>query len=193
MRFVSIISILLCLLGLSSLSAGVLESCNKYFCSKTYEARLNHANKIRSVLFQKEVLNEEGEGYQDYEESYKEQLGKSFPSYRFTFNIFGEKRMLNFKNVIFGDLDAQMSMFNMTERSVQLANIKDFHIEPVENNKNLLDLVFPVEVKNTLVVYLRKELVDRLKQKDKLKFILVAHDDTEYDVELFNFLKDHDF
>ncbi|UGQ16795.1 hypothetical protein [Borrelia sp. RT5S] len=194
MRFVSIIfPILLCVSSLSYLSAGVSESCGEHLCSRTYEMRVNHAGKIKSILFQKEVLSKEGEGYQDYEESYRELLGKSFPSYRLEFRILGEKRMLNFKNVIFGGLDAQMSMFDMTERSAQLAGIKDFHIAPVENNKELLDLVFPVEVKNTLVVYLKQEFVEKLKQKDKLKFTLVAHDDTEYDVELPNFLKEHDF
>nr|WKT13957.1 hypothetical protein LKV13_04920 [Borrelia sp. BU AG58] len=185
--------LLICFSGLSYLSAGVLESCNEYFCSRTYEKKLGRNSGIGSILFQKEVLKKDDQDFLNYEESYKKMLQESFPSHRLEFKILGEKRMLNIKNVIFDGLEAEMSMFDMTERSAQLANIKDFHIEPVDNNRKLLDIVFPVEVENTLIVYLRGEFVDKLKQKDRLKFTLIAHDDSEYEVEVSNFLKEYDF
>ncbi|AYE36814.1 hypothetical protein DB313_04765 (plasmid) [Borrelia turcica IST7] len=195
MRFVSIIfrMLLLCASSLSLLSAGVLESCGEYVCSKTYEQKFGDDSRIRSVLFQREILKKDSEGYLSSEESYRKALDESFPYYHFKFTILGEKRMLNFKNVIFDGVEAEMSMFDITEPSVQLARIKDFHIEPVENNKKLLGLLFPVEVRNNLVVYLRREFVDKLKQKDKLKITLIAHDDSEYVVEMSNILKEYDF
>ncbi|QMU99779.1 hypothetical protein F0310_05020 (plasmid) [Borrelia sp. A-FGy1] len=196
MRFILIIfsMLLLYVSNKSSVSAGVFESCNSYFCYKTYEERFNYGNSIRSVSFKKHFFNKEGKDkISDLEYNYKNNINKSYPSYHFEFKISGEKRMLNFKNVIFDGLEADMSIFDITEPSVQLGLIKDFHIGSVEHNKNLLGISFPIEVDNTFIVYLKGEFVDKLKQKDKIKIILIAHDDTEYVAEISNFLKKYDF
>ncbi|AHH14604.1 hypothetical protein BHW_0000700, partial (plasmid) [Borrelia hermsii MTW] len=87
----------------------------------------------------------------------------------------------------------EVSIFNLYEPSAQLASIKDFQMGSPDVNKSFLNLIFPIPVRNTFTIHLRKRLIDKLKSRDKIKITLITHYDKEFVVETENFLKEYEF
>ncbi|WP_025406915.1 hypothetical protein [Borrelia hermsii] len=182
-------------LGVFLLGAKIEPSCeNKYFCYRRYSEEFN-SGSIRSISFvgsdllksRREKINAMNDG------KYKRAMLKGYPAYFLSFEIVGEPRAINFKKVIFDGVEAEASVFYLYAPNLQLASIKDFQMGSPDANKRFLEIIFPVPVRNTFTISLRRGLIDKLKARDRLKITLITHYDKEFVVETDNFLKKYEF
>ncbi|AHH04041.1 hypothetical protein BHY_1090 (plasmid) [Borrelia nietonii YOR] len=184
-----------CVLGVFLLGAKIEQSCeNKYFCYRRYSKEFNFGS-IKSISFvEMDLLKSRREELKTMRnEEYRKAIEEGYPDYSLSFEIVGEPRAVNFKSVIFDGVEAEVSIFNLYEPSAQLAGIKDFQMGSPDVNKSFLNLIFPIPVRNTFTIHLRKRLIDKLKSRDKIKITLITHYDKEFVVETDNFLKEYEF
>ncbi|AHH05471.1 hypothetical protein CNO14_04500 (plasmid) [Borrelia miyamotoi] len=184
-----------CVLGTFVLSASFKSYCDSTFCYKKYDQEFD-SGSIKSISFEeneltKEIREKEKREYSD--ESYRRSILEGYPSYDLNFVIIDGNRAIDFKNVIFDGVEAEISVFTLFEPSAQLVEIKDFQMGPFGGLPKLLKFIFPAPVTNTFSISLRRGLINKLKQKDRLKITLVSYDDRKFVLEMDNFIKKYDF
>ncbi|UPA18992.1 hypothetical protein bpuCAU1_001261 (plasmid) [Borrelia puertoricensis] len=208
-RFTLIISriFLFCVLGVFLLSADFKSYCNReaayIYCYKKYLEEFE-SGSISRILFIKNRIVQETNTYTwemimntDEEDGEPGGGGPDSPFYflyySLDFNIVGEHRAVNIKQVIFDGVEAEPSIFNLVDPTWQLLGVKDFQIGPSSVNKRFLGVIFPVPVSNTFTIHLKKRLVEKLKEKPKIKITLISVYGDEFIMETDNFIKKYDF
>ncbi|AHH05472.1 hypothetical protein CNO14_04505 (plasmid) [Borrelia miyamotoi] len=182
------------MLGTFVLSASFNSYCDSTFCYKEYDQEFD-SGSIKSISFKKQEITDKGieQAKREYSGSYLDSILGGYPSYDLDFVIVDENRAIDFKNVIFDGVEAEISVFTLNERSAQLVEIKDFQMGPFGGLPKLLNFIFPFPVINTFSISLRERFIDKLKQKDRLKITLVSYDDRKFVLEMDNFIKKYDF
>ncbi|WAZ85731.1 hypothetical protein [Borrelia miyamotoi] len=183
------------MLSIFLLSSGFRSHCNRTFCYKEYDQEFDSGSSIKSISFKKQEITDKGieQVKREYAGSYLDSILGGYPSYYLDFVIVDENRAIDFKNVIFDGVEAEISVFTLFEPSAQLVEIKDFQMGPFNGIPKLLNLVFPFPVINTFSISLRERFIDKLKQKDRLKITLISYDDRKFVLEMDNFIKEYDF
>ncbi|ASQ29668.1 hypothetical protein CDQ96_04485 (plasmid) [Borrelia miyamotoi] len=195
-RFTMIVckTTIFCMLHTFLLSASFKSHCNITFCYKEYDQEFD-SGSIKSISFKKREITDKGiqQAKREYEGSYLDSILGAYPVYDLDFIIVDENRAIDFKNVIFDGVEAEISVFTLFEPSAQLVEIKDFQMGPFNGIPKLLNWVFPFPVINTFSISLRERFIDKLKQKDRLKITLISYDDRKFVLEMDNFIKEYDF
>ncbi|UPA09873.1 hypothetical protein bhYOR_001184 (plasmid) [Borrelia nietonii YOR] len=184
---------LLCLIGVFLLGAKAGSSCeSEGYCRREYSKEFNFGS-IRRIIFMEESLSEayKAEITVMSDERFKSVMLKGYPAYYLSFEIVGEPRAINFKKVIFDGVEAEVSIFHLDEPNFELARIKDFQMGRPDVNPKFLNLIFPVPVRNTFTIVLKKRFIDKLKARDRLKITLITHYDKEFVLETDNFIKEY--
>ncbi|WP_025406917.1 hypothetical protein [Borrelia hermsii] len=183
-------------LGVFLLGAKLESFCEgEYFCYRRYSEEFNFGS-IKSISFLESDMTK---SYREeiktraYSEEYIKSVEEGYPAYYLEFRVVDGSRAINFKKVIFDGVEAEVSVFNLSDPSVQLAGIKDFQMGDFDVNIGFLRHTFSVPVHNTFTISLRKRFIDRLKVRDRLKITLTSHYGKEFVLETDNFLKKYGF
>ncbi|ANF34417.1 hypothetical protein A7978_04725 (plasmid) [Borrelia turicatae] len=186
-------------LGIFLLSADFKTYCDKenFYCHKEYLEDFKSGSISRILFIKSEIMEAAKINLRETIMKTNEEYGKAIeagsPDYSLEFKIVGDYRAVNIKQVIFDGVEAEPSIFHLFEPSWQLAEIKDFHMGPSSVNKRFLGVIFPVPVSNTFTIHLRKRLVDKLKERPRIKITLISVYDDEFVIETDNFIKKYDF
>ncbi|AHF45622.1 hypothetical protein [Borrelia parkeri] len=127
------------------------------------------------------------------DKDYKKAQEAYFSSSSLDFSIVGEHQAFNIKQVIFDGVAFTPSILKIVNSGKQLAEIKEFKIGPSSVNKQFLGVIFPFPVNNTFTINLRKRLIDKLKEKPRVKITLISIYGDEFVMETGNFIKKYDF
>ncbi|ANF34416.1 hypothetical protein A7978_04720 (plasmid) [Borrelia turicatae] len=185
-------------LGVFLLSADVKTYCDGfYFCYKEYLEDFK-SGSISHISFRKRDMTEVSREQlrvtiMRANEEYGKAIEAGYPDYSLEFKIVGEHQAVNIKQVIFDGVEAEPSIFHIFEPSWQLAEIKDFQMEPVKANSKLAEVISLVPVSNTFTIRLRKRLVDKLKEKPRIKITLISSYGKKFIIETDNFIREYDF
>ncbi|WP_025400328.1 hypothetical protein [Borrelia hermsii] len=195
-----------CMLSVFLLGAEIESFCEGgYFCYRRYSKEFG-SGSIKSISFLESDMTE---SYRKeiktraYSKEYIKSVEEGYPAYYLKFEIVDGPRAINFKSVVFDGVEAEVSIFNLSDPSVQLVKIKDFQMGDFKMgdfkmgdfdvNVGFLQHTFPVPVHNTFTISLRRRFIDKLKARDRLKITLTSHYDKEFVLETENFLKKYGF
>ncbi|UPA17038.1 hypothetical protein bcCo53_001207 (plasmid) [Borrelia coriaceae] len=202
-RFISVIRsvFLFCVLCVFLLSFKFETYCEQnVFCYRKYSEEFGSGD-VSSISFWEQDLTpdarENVNAIPDDEEggvtTYKSSIQYGFPAYFLEFVIASEPRGMNFKDVIFDGVEAEVSIFDLYEPSAQLVEIKDFQIGPPDVNAEFRERMFPMPVHNIFTISLRRGLVDKLKGQKRIKITLISTDGKEFVLDTENFISKYDF
>ncbi|UGQ17967.1 hypothetical protein [Borrelia sp. RT1S] len=151
------------------------------------------SGSIKSIFFKKLDVNPNSESFKRLDEQGKRNLIDSYPSYYLEFVVINNGFLMNFKNVIFNELDARLyRQHHMVEPDFGSASVAYFQIGRGDvNDKNLGQ--YPVRVVNVFKIAFNDALFNSLVNQEMLRFTLVSHDDKEYNLKVDNFLSKYDF
>ncbi|WKC58677.1 hypothetical protein [Borrelia sp. P9F1] len=151
------------------------------------------SGSIRSIFFKKLDVNLSSESFKGLDEQGKRNLIDSYPSYFLEFVVINNGFLMNFKNVIFNELDARLyKQHHMVEPDFGTASVAYFQIGNGDvGDKNLGQ--YPVRVVNVFKIAFNDALFNSLVKQEMLKFTLVTHDNKEYILKTDNFLSKYDF
>ncbi|UPA18993.1 hypothetical protein bpuCAU1_001262 (plasmid) [Borrelia puertoricensis] len=186
---------------LKGYSEDLKQRCYWYnnYCEVEYAEEFK-SGSIKSISFIKIEMTEDGKeslrnrAINDGEREMTERkIQENYPRYSLKFSIVGEYRIINIKQVIFDGVEAKPSIFRLDEPDKQLAGVKDFQMGPADLCKQFLGVIFPVLVSNTFTIHLKKRLVEKLKEKPRIKITLISVYGDEFIMETDNFIKKYNF
>ncbi|AHF45627.1 hypothetical protein [Borrelia parkeri] len=180
---------------LISASDKVESYCERdYFCYKRYSESFKSGSISRISFWEEDITESVKERVRTTtDKEYKKVMEEGYPAYFLEFNIVGEHRAINVKQVLFDGIKAEASIFHLYEPSWQLSTIKDFQMGPADANFEFTKLIFPIPVNNTFTISLRRGLVDKLKAQTRIKITLISTYDKKFVVETDNFIKKYGF
>ncbi|UGQ16812.1 hypothetical protein [Borrelia sp. RT5S] len=151
------------------------------------------SGSIKSIFFKKLDVNPNSESFKRLDEQGKRNLIDSYPSYYLEFVVINNGFLMNFKNVIFNELDARLyRQHHMVEPDFGSASVAYFQIGRGDvNDKNLGQ--YPVRVVNVFKIAFNDALFNSLVNQEMLRFTLISHDNKEYNLKVDNFLSKYDF
>ncbi|AMR75942.1 hypothetical protein A0V01_04845 (plasmid) [Borrelia hermsii] len=184
---------LLCLMGVFLLGAGVESFCeNEFSCYREYSQEFNFGGIKRIVLIKKEMSGPYKERLKRIEDDYTKMLEEIYPIYFLDF-VMVEPRLIDIKSVIFDGVEAEVSTFEYDGFEERLTKVKDFHMEAPGMDNKFVEFIFPMSVRNTFTIHLRRRFIEKLKARDKIKVTLTTHYDKEFVVETDNFIRKYEF
>ncbi|WP_238614536.1 hypothetical protein [Borrelia turcica] len=165
---------------------------NDVIMSKSYFKEFESGN-IKSIFFKKLDVNIGSESFKGLDEEGKRNLLDSYPSYHLEFVVLDNGFLMNFKNVIFNEIDAKIyKQHHMVEPDFGSPIVAYFQIGNDDAGaKNLGQ--YPVRVVNVFKITFNDALFNSLMKQKILKFTLIAHDNKEYNLIVDNFLSKYDF
>ncbi|UPA17030.1 hypothetical protein bcCo53_001199 (plasmid) [Borrelia coriaceae] len=174
---------LLCVLDVFLLSAKFESYCDKqHYCYKKYTFDFK-SGSISSISIKREDITDiHREDALDftYGGDYLKLVEKAYPDYSLSFVIDGEHRAIDIKSVVFDGLGVEPLIFEVRGQPWELAEIKDFQMEPPDVNLKFTEVIFPVSVRNVVNMRLKKLFVDKLKANGKIKITLISAYNTTY-------------
>nr|WKT13968.1 hypothetical protein LKV13_04975 [Borrelia sp. BU AG58] len=168
------------------------NSAGDIIMSRSYFQEFS-SGRIRSIFFKKLDVNIDSERFKGLDDRGKRNLIDSYPSYYLEFVVVSNGSLLNFKNVIFNEINAVIyRQHHMVEPEFGSEGVAYFQIgDDGAGAKNLGQ--YPVRVVNVFKISFNNALFSALMRQKTLRFTLVAHDDSKYNLEVDNFLSKYDF
>ncbi|WP_338321040.1 hypothetical protein [Borrelia miyamotoi] len=152
----------------------------------TYFKEFDHSS-IKSVSFVMRYLNIYSKDFEALNDKERQRMIDSYPTFELKF-IVPDKRLLNFKNVIFDGVDAKLCHDQSTESKFNSSDALYFQID---GNSELPQKILGqhlVNVENIFNIKFNEVLFRALREQKKLKITLISHDNIEYSLNMDNFL-----
>ncbi|WP_024653696.1 hypothetical protein [Borrelia persica] len=148
---------------------------------------------IRIILFEVSYLNKRSDAFKSLQNEEREKIMAVCPSFKLTFTVSDGGRLMNFKNVIFHGVEANIYSSDLPNINFRSSSEPYFKLNKVNNLEREIMGEYPVVVRNSFSILINEVLFRILREQPKLKITVVAHDDVEYTVETFNFLSNERF
>ncbi|ASQ29672.1 hypothetical protein CDQ96_04505 (plasmid) [Borrelia miyamotoi] len=152
----------------------------------TYFKEFDHSS-IKSISFVMRYLNVYSKDFEALNDKEKQRMIDSYPTFELKFMV-PDKRLLNFKNVIFDGVDAKLYHDQITESKFNSSDAVYFQID---GNSELPQKILGqhlVNVENIFNIKLNEVLFRALREQQKLKITLISHDNVKYSFNIDNFL-----